>query len=443
VKEYSSIKNEAKDLALARSGATFAEAQATSINKIRKEEEGENDGSVTTAGNEEEGKEIEAKEDISDKKSTSMAYDGDRQRPKWWDSSKSVVIALAAGYGLNVYQQFVGTLRATGYKGYIILGISKHPPPDVKRYLHDMNVIMKEVPLAENCTYKGYLMESGEPSTNKKCPAAYPDYKFSWARFPLARDWLVECDDCTGGVMLTDSRDAYFQSDPFTYPFGDKPIDYLPGELMVFEETPELTTDHWIASIPVEKCRKYELKGRPMLCSGSTMGTRQGILDHINSMVEEFDYWKEHQECRSDMAGDDQSIHNHLYYNSQLKNAVSIPHRTGPIHIVGVQADKIFRTSIRKAMEEGYGKDLHKAEDFVNRFGYMHWNESRTDERSTGGRRKDWRTWLPPEHNLIDPKTGFITNLNGKPSPQVHQFDRFGLMVDAYKLVRQTEDAAN
>ena len=44
------------------------------------------------------------------------------------------------------------------------------------------------------------------------CPKAYPDYKLTWARFPLYRDWLAACPTCTDGVMLTDVRDAFFQS---------------------------------------------------------------------------------------------------------------------------------------------------------------------------------------------------------------------------------------
>mmetsp|Transcript_16715 Transcript_16715/g.20853 ORF Transcript_16715/g.20853 Transcript_16715/m.20853 type:complete len:258 (+) Transcript_16715:124-897(+) len=244
----------------------------------------------------------------------------------------------------------------------------------------------------------------------------------------MSRDWLLECEECTDGVMLTDTRDAYFQSDPFSYPFSDDGI--LPGDLLVFEEIyPNLTANHWLTNIPVKKCRKMEFEGQPMLCSGSTMGTRQGILDYIDSMVKEFDYWKEHQECRSDMVGDDQSIHNYLYYTNQLKNAVSIPHRTGPIHVVGVQADKIFRAAIQQAVAEGFGKDKYEAESFVNKFGYVHWNESNTLQIKPHEHRHDWRTWLQAEHKLIDPTTGLILNHDGKPSPQVHQFDRFGLYV--------------
>ena len=30
----------------------------------------------------------------------------------------------------------------------------------------------------------------------------------------------------------------------------------------------------------------------PVLCSGDVMGSREGIMDYIEAMKEEFDYWK-------------------------------------------------------------------------------------------------------------------------------------------------------
>ena len=49
-------------------------------------------------------------------------------------------------------------------------------------------------------------------SRQVKCLKAYPDYKITWARFPLYRDWLLACPTCSDGIMLTDVRDAFFQS---------------------------------------------------------------------------------------------------------------------------------------------------------------------------------------------------------------------------------------
>uniref|UniRef100_A0A7S2XR59 Uncharacterized protein n=1 Tax=Attheya septentrionalis TaxID=420275 RepID=A0A7S2XR59_9STRA len=324
-----------------------------------------------------------------------------------WDSSKSVLMGLASGYGKHTFEQFVGSLRATGFSGAIILGIASDAPRDVLDYLAETNVTVKIVTLGP-CTYHD------EPS---KCLVGLPDYKLSWARFPLYKQWLLDCKECTDGIMMTDVQDAYFQADPFTHSSIKYPV---PG-LMTFEEIyPDLTTENWLTNAPIEKCKGYEIGNHPMLCSGSTMGTREGILSYIDVMMKELDVWNKDKQCHSStMVGDDQSIHNHLYYSGMFgKDTAAIPHRTGPIHVVGVQANKIFRAAIKEAEEVG------DDEKWVN------------GHRLYGTEDK-WQEWLDPKHGLIDPKTGLITNLDGSPSPQVHQFDRFGLSFGRFYLDRK------
>ena len=312
-----------------------------------------------------------------------------------WDSSKSAVLGLASGYSRYVYEGFVGSLRATGFSGHIILAIAKDAPPDVISYLTEQNVTMKHVEKAEKCTYDGAIGDKGTPiDMNKshewKCPKDYPDYKITWARFLYYRDWLNDCPSCTDGIMLTDVRDAFFQRDPFAAAVERNQV----HPLMVFEETPDQTTEHWLADWPVTTCREHKLGKKPMLCSGSVMGSREGILDYIDVMEEEFKYWMQREKCRFDNRGDDQSIHNYLYYTNRFKNAVSIPHRQGPIHVVGHQADQIFRNATKGA--EGAGVGI--GEIFI--------------------KDNNWKEWLPHKYGLID-TNGLITNEDGAPSAQV------------------------
>ena len=41
-----------------------------------------------------------------------------------------------------------------------------------------------------------------------------------------------------------------------------------------------------------------------------------------------------------------------------------------------------------------------------------------------------WQEWLPTKHGLLDEKTGMIVNMDGSPSAYVHQYDRFGLLIE-------------
>jgi hypothetical protein len=107
---------------------------------------------------------------------------------KKWRSSNSAVLAMATNMGMIEFYTFVGSLRATGFSGNIILGISDWAGDDVVNYLKSQNVTMK---------FQG---------------EKYSEYKVSHARFFLYRDWIENCTACTDGIMLTDFRDAYFQA---------------------------------------------------------------------------------------------------------------------------------------------------------------------------------------------------------------------------------------
>ena len=355
-----------------------------------------------------------------------------------WKSSKSVVIGLAAGYGLGVYKSFVGSLRSTGYDGNIILGIAPNPSSDVVSYLEKQNVTTYQVEKG-NCTYKGYPQVNGRPSEDQVCSVNYPDYKIQWSRFLMAKDWLLACQECTDGVMLTDVRDAFYQSDPFAY--FDLPQVQIPKPIMVFEEIfPNLTVNHWLTEMPVSKCRKTKIlrnHSLPMICSGSTMGSREGILRYIDAMKKEFDYWKHHDNCRSDMVGDDQAIHDYLFYQdkfgygSDSNQVVAVKHRTGPIHVVGFQADKIFRRAIKNLAESQYGEQRNMTIQNMKAERYRIPAGAGSDDNSVSS--YPWQDWLGksplagPPGGFVDPTTGYILNNNGVPSPQLHQFDRFGL----------------
>jgi len=62
-----------------------------------------------------------------------------------WDSSRSAVLGLASGYNFNIYEQFVGSLRATGYSGHIILGVKTNLPNETVQYFKEQNVRRIEI----------------------------------------------------------------------------------------------------------------------------------------------------------------------------------------------------------------------------------------------------------------------------------------------------------
>lgn len=62
------------------------------------------------------------------------------------DSSTATVMSMATGYGMEVYQRFIGSLRKSGYKGHIILAVDVNDlTPEVLDYFHYRNVTYKTV----------------------------------------------------------------------------------------------------------------------------------------------------------------------------------------------------------------------------------------------------------------------------------------------------------
>jgi hypothetical protein len=104
------------------------------------------------------------------------------------------------------------------------------------------------------------------------------------------------------------------------------------NSLQVFEEHATMTTNNWLTRRPIRLCKNIILPRQPMLCSGTTIGPRHVMLEYLELMYREMKVWIADPQCRFNMNGDDQSIHNYLYYTGQFPAGTrSIPHRQGGI----------------------------------------------------------------------------------------------------------------
>lgn len=306
------------------------------------------------------------------------------------DSSSATVMAMAQGQRLENFKIFVGSLRHAGYSGHIIMGVSPDVTPEVLDYLHSRKVTPKTLEYVP-CEYTMLPGETEDIFKDKQCVSPYTKIKIEWSRYALQRDWLLECKTCTGPVLSMDTiDDAFFQLDPFGP--GSPPI----TGLQVFQEHPNKTTSFWQSDFPVGRCKGIRLN-EAMLCSESTIGTRPAMLTYYEAMYAEMMVWIERAECRFPMHLDDLSIHNYLYYSGQLPFAVSIPHRSGIVNVVGFEGEHVFG----KWHKEGN-------ENAVKPF-----------PGAKGG------SWIGTDYGLTDGE-GFFTNYDGSRSRVIEQADRFG-----------------
>jgi hypothetical protein len=307
-------------------------------------------------------------------------------------SASATVMASATNYDIATYRRFVGSLRQSGYTGHIMIGLQPDPSPKIINYLTQRNVTVHILSWV-NCTYTSMDSSESDIFQQTTCAYPYPDIKIRWSRFPLFRDWLLACTTCTGPVLVTDARDVIFQRNPF----GDDVPSSVQG-LQVFQEHVNMTTTNWLTEWPIRECKGVTYK-EPMLCSGTTIGTREAMLQYLAIMYEEMKVWISDPKCRFDINGDDQSIHNYLYYSGRLPFATSIPNRHGGIvNTIGHHAAQLYKQYIRTD------------------------NSSVPDRATYPG--ANAQTWIGPEFNLTN-ADGWFIEFDGSISRVVHQWDRF------------------
>jgi len=239
------------------------------------------------------------------------------------------------------------------------VGVNPAIPQRERDYLDKMGVTYYAVETA-NCS-ASILDDNGGGGVNAqhtvraKCSRGLEDLKLEWGRYEMARRWLWDCASCTGWSMVVDTRDIFFQADPFAS-LGD------PGkaahDLLFVEEVAQYTntlpeTPHRALNLgksrryaaKVEPCygkhavRTIALEDRPILCSGTVLGTRDGMHRFLSVLVDEFRSNNEmgRPECRSPLATDQWTM-NHLYYGGRFGFADrtrTLPWGTGPVLTVG------------------------------------------------------------------------------------------------------------
>lgn len=270
--------------------------------------------------------------------------------------STNAIVGLASyPHFMDGWRKLVGSLRTNGYNGHIIVGVNPNIPQVERDYLDKMGVTYYAIEVA-NCTSS--IMDGVSTSTKNtvraKCSSGLENLKLEWGRFEMARRWLHACKSCTGWSMVIDTRDIFFQSDPFAT-LGDASTAQY--ELQFVEEIASYTntlpeSPHRAVNIGQsdrykvhvhpcygrENVKAYELLQRPMLCSGTVIGNRNGIHRFLSVLVHEFHTNnKSKPQCKSP-ATTDQWTMNYLYYKGQfgyIDKTKTLPWGTGPVLTVG------------------------------------------------------------------------------------------------------------
>jgi hypothetical protein len=168
--------------------------------------------------------------------------------------------------------------------------------------------------------------------------------------------------------MVLDTRDVFFQSNPFTALMGNNTMKH---DLLFVEEIASYTNTipeqshratnigqshryiyHTEPCYGKESVQANKLRNRPMLCSGTVLGTRAGMHRFLSVLVNEFytNNNKMNKKCHSPGTTDQWTM-NHLYYNGRfgyIHTTKTLPWGTGPVLTIGTPCVNSALSSMKK-----------------------------------------------------------------------------------------------
>jgi len=262
-------------------------------------------------------------------------------------SHADAVFALAEGYDLKIYVLFIESLKETGFTGDLVLSVSSHDKlkPGVEEYLRSYHKLEGEDGInivaytVEWTCFEGdgVTVAKGAGEGVKKCKLngmygdenenpvedPYLPRPVATARYELYWAWSLHYET-HNWIMLIDSRDAYFQTDPFVNLERETQSSKPDGLLYLFQENSEASNigqskfnSRWLKEAYGEKS-VTPFFDKAIICSGSTMGEQVAMESYLRGMVAQFTNTR----CLS--KGCDQGFHNYLYYSGGLNNVQGI-----------------------------------------------------------------------------------------------------------------------
>lgn len=256
-------------------------------------------------------------------------------------------MGLAEGLDWESLRPFVASLRQTTFDGELHLFVSRTSRDTVGvlrregvfvhlyrtlRFEHNARVFHAyDPPLRRfrtarfSVAYPGLLKAAAVPARDRlraQARLAAPISIPYVGRFLRFFRFLASSGERYANVMVTDVRDVFFQRDPFDFDLDESLNCFLEDESHLLG-----TQQHnreWLLAAYGERVLE-ELAGKPISCSGVTIGPRDAMIDYLRAMSREL------MKLKTQTIGIDQGVHNYVVYRDQVSHVRLLRNGEGPV----------------------------------------------------------------------------------------------------------------
>lgn len=262
--------------------------------------------------------------------------------------ARGLVLGAWASLPPRQLEPFVRSLRATGFDGSFCLLLGRHDPAhrqafeDLSDVVIDAGAFYPPPPRVTAALLRRFRTTRGlRRFYDSAFRLGVGPGRFSSARWhALEYDLeglqslryhhyyraILMLDPRPEVVMVTDLRDVVFQRDPFADPVG---------ELELYLEDVRIGDDYfntrWLRQLYGGRALEG-LLGQMVSCSGTVLGTSNGVLAYLTEMTVELSRF------RRAMGAHDQAAHNRLLHDGLLPAARVIPNGTGRVLTLGARS---------------------------------------------------------------------------------------------------------
>ena len=257
----------------------------------------------------------------------------------------NIILGMATGssYTFDKLVPFCKSARLSGFNGAIYIGLSKltgHKERKRKKMFQKFNI---------TGVYLNGLRGN--------------EWGQSICRYHAYLKLILHFSSENGFILVSDVRDVFFQADPFTSaPFGAANFLNSSTKLLLFSEGLNDITERratlrsvklnfrWIVNIYGYDKAKI-IGDNDVLCSGTTIGTKSGMLYYTRAMLYEAYRCLRRNVKKRDgkrghvcSGGADQGFHNYLFWNNMLNASIALLNAGGPVYTIGIFRGKPVRS---------------------------------------------------------------------------------------------------